>query len=70
MAFLLTKVIEYKFEAIFWIYFVTMGLTGLIARWNQYSNNKSKFVRISEHICIVCTITLFLWGAADYILNK
>lgn len=62
MAFLLTKVIENKFETIFWIYMAIMGITGLIARWNGGSDEKSKFVRISEHICFVCTTTFFYGG--------
>lgn len=70
MAFLLTKVIEYKLEVIFWIYIAIMGITGLIARWNGGSTDKSKFVRVSEHICFVCTITIFLWWIADYFLDK
>ena len=69
IAFLLTKVIEYKFVTIFGIYMAIMGITGLIVRWNGGSNDKSKFVRIAEHICFVSGITLLLWWIADYFLG-
>lgn len=70
MAFILMKIIDYKCEVIFWIYLAIMGISAIITRWFGHSNEKSKFVRMVEHICFVCSITLFLWYFAFTFLSN
>lgn len=61
LAIILTKIIEHKYKVLFWMYIGIMGISGLIAKWFQFEVEKSKFIRIVEHICFVCAITMFLW---------
>ena len=61
MTFGLIKIIENKWEVIFWTYFAIGGVSALITRWHGYSSNKSNWLKIAEHICFVFAITMFLW---------
>ncbi|MEM9821921.1 MAG: hypothetical protein AAF985_12650 [Bacteroidota bacterium] len=70
MTFLLRQVVEHQIEIVFWIYIATMGIGGLILGWNRGASVKSKFIEVLEHICFVCVIALFLWGAVDYFLGQ
>lgn len=61
MAILLKEIIEHKYKVLFWMYMAMMGISAFIARWFQFEAEKNKFVKIAEHICFVCVITMFLW---------
>lgn len=67
LVFVLEKVIEHKVTILFWSYFALMAVYSLIAKWYIGEEHKNKFVSTSVHIAMICAITLFLWGAYDYL---
>jgi len=64
MAFALMKIIEFKITWVFWLYIGIMGISGFIAEEFLYSQKKSKFIKITEHVAFISAITLILWYIA------
>ena len=62
LAFLLMKVIELKYNLIFWIYFAIMGVSALISEFydGEEEHKKNKFVKIADHLTFICFITLMI----------
>lgn len=62
LAFLLMKVIELKYTKIFWSYFAIMGISAIIADFNDMEpeDQKTNFIKIVEHIAFITFITLII----------
>lgn len=64
------KVIENKWEVIFWTYMGIGTLSAIITRWYGFDNKKSKFLKTVEYIFWVSAITLLLMGIWIYFLGN
>jgi len=62
LAFLLMKVIEFKYTTIFWTYFAIMGISALIAEFydTEPEEKKSAFIKITEHVAFITFIALMI----------
>ncbi len=66
----LMKIIESKNEVFLWTYFAVMGISALISKWFSFSEKNNKFLKITYHIGIISTMSLFLWSFFYWIFNK
>ena len=58
LTFFMIKVIELKYTKIFWTFMVVMGISGFIADWYEAEEEKSRFVKMMEHIAIISFMVL------------
>ena len=59
LAFALMKVIEYKYTTVFWSYFAIMGISAIIADWNDLYESHTPST-IAGHLAVSGGFTLFI----------